>query len=138
MTTTLTDYEYADIHYSMKLLLGFLCGIRGVEIRGSENPDLWTEAGSIDFARRDEYYMCVAFRDGSHLPLPMLLEDVHDDYPIQSAIIRALRQYIIADEAVEPFYQMLDWILDTHTIAADEIFAACAEFSVPGPDSRLP
>lgn len=73
-----------DIYYAGKSVLATLSGFDCLQSR--EGDGEWVQAEPED----NMYYVCARFRNGRHLPLPLVV-GYESEYPIQNRVLRMLR-----------------------------------------------
>ncbi len=92
-----------DIKYTVKLLRGIVSGFDGLQEQDTGKWDYiantstftrkpngeWTGQESYD-TYVHSYYVCVRWNNGSHTPLPIVLDDGDYDDTMQSALVRAM------------------------------------------------
>jgi|SRR5690554_3467433 len=62
-----------------------------MEFRDS-NDGYWRSWYSGDPFIDSPYYMCVRFRNGRHLPLPLVLKPEQSEYPLQAWVLRKMQR----------------------------------------------
>lgn len=72
----------SEIKYAVKSFFSILSGFERLE---SRYDDGWQEA---DENYDDSYYVCAAFADGRHIPLPILADWNEDEHKLQKIAIR--------------------------------------------------
>jgi hypothetical protein len=77
-----------DIYYTIKAVRSVRSGFVELQCRNSFGN--WTSADE-EYCYEQPYYVCALFRNGRHLPLPLVLGD-KSEYPLQNAVLNRLRR----------------------------------------------
>lgn len=96
-------FVLCDVQYSTKVVDCVLSGYRGLEWR--------TGCGEWEPVEDDEfpdnpYYVCAAFENGRHIPLPLVIGE-ESEYPFQNAVLCWIANHCDSRGLLRAFYQAL-------------------------------
>ena len=91
-----------DIKYTIKMMRGILSGFDDLQVKAEDGWEYveykqfvslsWDgkRSAGIEYDLPDyPYYVCAAWKNHTHTPLPILI-DAESEYPIQNAMVKAL------------------------------------------------
>jgi len=93
---------YEELYYGVKTIRSILSGYKSPNLEVRD----WSEDGeffTIDMVEDiyDPYYVCARFKNGRHIPLPLLLDEEQSDYYLQKIIIRFFKRHTtLLDNAI--------------------------------------
>jgi hypothetical protein len=91
-----------DVQYSVKVIQSVLSGYCGLEWRTDDQE--WEKIGEDEFPDLP-YYVCAAFENGRHIPLPLLTGSGESEYPLQEAVLRFLSKRCKHTGLLRAFYR---------------------------------
>lgn len=76
-----------DIHFSIKAIWSILSGYLNLETKSTLTGHFEEVDPECTVWWENPYYVCALFKNGRHIPLPLILEPEASEYPIQRAVI---------------------------------------------------
>ncbi|MEQ6359432.1 hypothetical protein V7D15_06945 [Thermoanaerobacter thermohydrosulfuricus] len=95
------DFIRLNLYYSLKAIRSILSGYEPNSLeRWCSDDQKYTPLDIIDDID-DPYYVVCRFKDGRHLPLPLVLDPDQSEYPLQKIILKFFKKYTdLLDDAV--------------------------------------